>query len=442
MKILVIENTSTGGAKYGLFDKILLTGFSIFPTLHARQIASITPKKHGVHVLNERYEKIEFNKSYDVVNINFTTSTTRRAYEIADSFRKLGVTVVLSGLHPSSIPDEAKKHADSILLGRGELNWLKLLEDFEKGKLKSIYGHERYEKGVRLPSTDIKPPGFVVTGAIEATRGCPYKCSFCPEGNVTGGDNYFTRPVDEVIAELKSMPQKTVMFYDASLTINPEYAKKLFRKMKSVNKKFFCNGNSDVLANDLELVKLSKEAGCVSWLVGFESISQDAIDIIGKKTNKIDEYHRAVKNIHDNKMAVVGDFIFGFDTDNLETFDKTLKFIKKLKIDVADFCILTPFPGTPIYSKLDKENRILTKDWSEYNLRNIVFQPKNMSPEELTQGLRNIYLEFYSTKYTIQRAIRSLRLGFYPFITVFFRNMIANMNSRKLRKSRKFKEKS
>jgi radical SAM superfamily enzyme YgiQ (UPF0313 family) len=432
MKILIIENVWMGKAKYGFFDKTMLTSFSILPTLDAREIAAITPKKHTVTVLNERYTKINFDKYYDIVNINFTTSTAPRAYEIADNFRKKGVKVVMSGLHASAVPNEAKQHADSVLLGRGEINWLKLLDDFEKNELKEYYKPINYDKSIMLPPTNVDLPGFVITGAIEATRGCPYRCEFCPESNIPGGEKFFTRPVDDVIAEIKSIPQKTITFYDNSLTINPVYTKSLFKKMKGLHKKFFFNGNADVLANDLEFVRLSKEAGCISWLIGFESISQKTIDSVGKKTNNVEEYVQAVKNIHDNGMAVIGDFMFGFDNDNPDIFNETLKVIKELQVDVADFCALTPFPGTPIFNKLDKEGRILTKDWSEYTLKNVVFKPKNMTVDELTYGLRKMYIGFYSTGYTVKRIIRSLRLGFYPFFFVLARNAVANMGSRRL----------
>jgi radical SAM superfamily enzyme YgiQ (UPF0313 family) len=430
MDILIIENVWMGDAKYRLFDKALLTAFSILPTLHARQIAAITPDKHSVHVLNERYEKIDFDKKYDIVNINFTTSTAPRAYEIADRFRKKGTTVVLSGLHAAALPDEAKQHADSVLLGRGEMNWLKLLNDFEKKSLQPIYQTIPYNDSIKIPTTNINLPGFVMTGAIEATRGCPYCCEFCPEVNIDGGSHFYTRPINEIIEEIKAIPQKTIMFYDSSLTINKEYTKQLFREMKGLGKRFFCNGNSDVLANDIELVKLSKDAGCVSWLIGFESISQETIDEIGKKTNKVADYFKAVENIHNHKMAVIGCFMFGFDTDKPTIFDETLDAIKKMKIDICDFCVLTPFPGTPIFNRLEKEKRILTKDWKSYNLKTVVFQPKKMTPDEIHRGMRKMYSEFYSIPYTIRRITHGLRLGFYPFVLIMARNVVATMNSR------------
>jgi radical SAM superfamily enzyme YgiQ (UPF0313 family) len=430
MNILIIENFWLGGRKISLSEKLLLNTFSILPTLFARQLAAITPKKHSVKVVDERYSTIDFDISYDLVLINFNLSSVPRAYELADIYRKKKIPVVLSGWYPSIMTDEAKIHADSILIGRNEQNWLDLLDDFQKNNLKPIYGPKKYDKSLKIPPTNVELPGFVLTGAIEATRGCPYRCEFCPEANTVGGSEYFTRPVDEVIEEIKSIPQKTIMFYDNSLTINTEYSKELFRKMKGLNKKFFCNGNIDKLAEDVELVKLAKEAGCVSWLVGFESVSQKTIDEIGKSTNIVEKYNRAVENLHKNKMAMIGSFIFGFDTDTKEVFNETLQMIKDLKIDLADFCILTPFPGTPLYEKLEKEDRLIEKDWSKYTMRNVVFKPKNLTSEELLEGVKRMYIEFYSTQNTVKRVFRGFKLGLYPFFLVLVRNAVANMNSK------------
>lgn len=432
MKILVIENFWVAGRKLKSFEILLLNTFSILPTLYARQLAAITPKKHSVEVVDERYSTINFEEKYDIVLINFNFSSVMRAYEIADTFRRKSIPVVLSGWYASAVPEEAKIHADSVLIGKGELSWLKLLDDFEKNNLKPFYQPTKYDNSVKIPPTNVDIPGFVITGAIEATRGCPYRCEFCPEAIVPGDSQYYARPVDEVIAEIKSMPQKTLMFYDNSLTIDPGYSKSLFKKMKALNKKIFCNGNSDVLARDKELVRLSKDAGCVSWLVGFESVSQKTLDEIGKTSNRVEEYFQAVKNIHGHGMAVIGSFMFGFDSDTKDVFDETLKTIKELEIDVADFCILTPVIGTPVFNKLEKEGRILTKDWSKYDMKNVVFEPKNMTPEELLQGVRRMYAEFYSTSYTVKRVVKSLRLGLYPFFLVLARNAVANMNSKLL----------
>ena len=386
MDILIIENVWMGDTKYGFFDKILLNAFTILPTLYARKIAAITPKKHNVKVVNERNSVIDFSKKYDLVNINYTTSTAKRAYEIADEFRNKGITVVLSGIHASLMLEEAKEYADSILLGWGELNWLDLLNDFEKNILKPEYMHKNYDKNIRIPPLNIELPAFVISGAIEATRGCPYKCDFCPESNITGGSQFYKRPVDEVIKEIKNLPQKFFTFYDASMTIDPKYTKELFRNMIGLKKKFSCNGNVDVLSYDMEFVKLSKKAGCTSWLIGFESFSEHALNSVNKLTNKVEEYRKAVENIHSNNMIVVGDFMFGFDTDTKDVFDDTLKKIKKLGVDAADFCILTPFPGTPFYDHADKYGiDIFEKDFSRFTTRSIVATNQFLNIDKLKE---------------------------------------------------------
>jgi radical SAM superfamily enzyme YgiQ (UPF0313 family) len=439
MKILIVETVWMGGARYKLLEKTLLTTFSILPTLQAREFAAITPKHHAVSVMNERYSPIDYDTAYDVVLINFVTSTAPRAYEIADTYRKKGVPVILSGFHASALPDEAKQHADSVLIGRNEQGWLAVLQDIEQKKLQPFYHTPPYNTSLILPPTNISLPGLVMTGALEATRGCPYRCEFCPETNIQGGASFYKRPVHEVIAEIKTIPQKTLMFYDTSLTIDPSYTKELFEKMKGLHKKFFCNGNVDVLAHDGELVRLSREAGCVAWLVGFESICQNTLQAIGKTTNTVEEYAQAIRNIHQNHMVVIGDFMFGFDTDSADVFEKTLKTIKELQIDVADFSILTPFPGTPLFNKLDDEKRILTKEWKYYNMGHVVFKPKQMTPEELLRGAQQMYAEFYTPLSSMKRILQNLNRGLYPFFIVFARNIITIMSSRRLYINRKMR---
>lgn len=437
MKIVIIENVVPLKGKYGVFDKLLMTSFSIVPTLQARQLAAITPKKHTVTVCNQRYNDIDYSTSYDVVVISFTTSTAYQAYTIADTFRSLSVPVVLTGMHASALPQEARDHADSILLGQGELQWLTLLSDVENKKLQPLYQHESYNNTCVIPSTQMQLPGFVVTGAIQATRGCPYHCSFCPESHLPGGHQFFARPIKDVINELKKIPQKTVIFYDASLTIDPEYTKELFSQMQGIGKHFFCNGNVDVLAKDPELVRLSKKAGCVSWLIGFETISQPTLDQIQKTTNTVNEYHQCVTNIHKHNMAVVGSFIFGFDNDTPDVFSSTLSLIQQLKIDVIDCSILTPFPGTPLFAELKRQNRILTQQWDAYTMKNVVFQPKNMTPKQLHQGVVWMYKQFYAPHRTTQRLIRAISFGLYPLLLVASRNTIALINSQALKKTEK-----
>jgi radical SAM superfamily enzyme YgiQ (UPF0313 family) len=193
--------------------------------------------------------------------------------------------------------------------------------------------------------------------------------------------------------------------------------------MRELKKKFICGGNVDVLAEDEELLRVSHEAGCIEWISGFETFSQESLIGAHKKTNIVEDYARAVEKIHKNKMAVFGTFVLGFDEDAPDIFNMMKAHIGNLGIDAVNFAILTPYPGTPLFNRLEKEERILTKDWSRYNRKNVVFQPKNMTKKELEEGFRNITHYFSSISYMGYRTLRSLGLGSYPFIATFAGNL-------------------
>jgi radical SAM superfamily enzyme YgiQ (UPF0313 family) len=231
------------------------------------------------------------------------------------------------------------------------------------------------------------------------------------------GNIFRTRPIKHVIDDIRNIPQKYLWLCDPSLTTNPSNTKAFFREMKDFDKKLIkCNANVNILARDDELLRLASEAGCLEWLIGFDSISQESLRKSGKKTNIVDQYNQAVKKIHDYGMIVLGSIIFGFDTDNKDIFDRTDKFVSQSEIDVIPINILTPYPGTPLYNKLDQEGRILTKDWSRYTTREVVFKPKNMTPKELFNNTIQLHKKWHKTSPCIKRIIRSLNFGYYPFL--------------------------
>jgi len=437
MNILIVEQLRASMLPLGSLEKLLLTAFSILPSLHPQRLAAITPSEHQVTVVNERYQPIPIDQPFDLIIIHYTTVTAYRAYAIADEIKQFRKTpIVFCGLHAAALPDEALQHADSVLLGKNETNYVHLLSDVQNKRIKKIYPPE-YPLPASIPPTHVHLPGFVIIGAIEATRGCPYKCSFCPESHTPAGDHFLVRPVDDVIEEIRQLPYKLIMFYDASLTINPSYTKELFTKMIPLKKRFFCNGNVDVLAEDEELIRLSKKAGCIAWLIGFESFSQQVINNVGKKTNVISKYKQVVDTIHKHHMVVIGDFMFGFDEDTKDVFQHTLSMINDLHIDIADFTVVTPFPGTPLYTQYDREQRIITKDWSQYSLHNVVFKPKHMSPLELSQGVQQLYSAFYQPKETIKRLLPRIRYGPIVFGTLLSRSILPIIASMKQRNKEK-----
>jgi len=396
MKILLI--TPHPNPKKSFFNK-----FS-YPCLTLQQIAAITPKEHSVEILDERYGSIDFNKKYDLVGISCLTYNSLRGYEIANEFRKRGIPVVLGGYHPTLLPDEAKQHADSIVIGEAELTWPQVIKDVENGTLKSFYKADKPVDPEKIPAARHDMGVYTFMEAVQASRGCPTGCDFCAMNKIEGRI-FRARPVKNIIEEMKAIKTKTIFFTDASLTINPKYTKSLFKEMAKLNKKFHCFGNINVLSRDDEFLKLAKEAGVDRWYVGIESISQESIDDIGKGTNKVENYGKAIEKIKEHGMNVTGFFVFGLDHDGHDIFERTLKAMYEWGLDSVSFSILTPYPGTKLFERFEKEGRITSYDWSRYAEGNVNFKPKMMSEGELQSGIRGIAADFYSAKNSLKRSI-------------------------------------
>jgi radical SAM superfamily enzyme YgiQ (UPF0313 family) len=390
-----------------------------YPSLTLQQIAGITPKKHEVEIIDERYETIDFRKNYDLVGITSLTYNSFRAYEISRKFREKNIPVVIGGYHASLMPDEVKEHADAIVVGEGELTWPKLLKDLEKGDLKKIYKTERLVKPEEIPPARHDIGNYTFMEGIQVSRGCPTGCEFCAMNRVEGRI-FRARPVEDVIDEMKKIKSKSIFFADASLTINPKYTKKLFRKLSNLNKKFYAFGNINVVAKDDEFLELAKKAGVVRWYLGIESISQESIDSAGKGTNKVEDYEKAIQKIKKHDMKVTGFFVFGLDYDTTDIFDETLKAMYDWGLDSATFSILTPYPGTPLFDRFEKEGRIISYDWSRYEEGKVNFIPKEMTADELYEGIRRIAGDFYSVKNCFNRSIKNNGFNVIDVLTSFF----------------------
>ncbi|KYK28807.1 hypothetical protein AYK20_06550 [Thermoplasmatales archaeon SG8-52-1] len=398
--------------------------FSIFsnPIIPAfKALNNVTPDKHKIDIIDERIEQINYDEDYDLIGITVMTNQAPKAYMISDEFRKKGKKVVLGGWHPSALPDEAKQHADSLVIGEAEELWPQVISDIENNKLEQIYRQQKPVDLSKIPNLGngrIKQKGINSAMAIEATRGCPHGCNFCAISHSPGRRIFRVRPVEQVINELKQISQKYILFSDASMTINTKYTKELFKNMRDLGKKFYCYGNANVLQNDEELLKLAQEAGCISWTIGFDSISQKSLDSIGKKTNISNQYTSVIDKIHDFGMNVEGSFMFGFDADTADIFDSTLDFICKADVDKAEFHILTPFPGTPLFDEYEKQDRIVTKDWSKYDGKNVVYKPKHLIAEDLMNGIQKMYNGFYNPSNILRMIGRNVNKGIFPLITI------------------------
>ncbi len=406
--LLIFPKIEHGASTYtdkGSWGSILFG----YPVITLPHLAAITPQKHTVQMINENYDDIDFDADVDVVGITCYTMTAPRVYEIADEFRRRGKIVVLGGYHPTALPDEAKQHADSIVFGMAEASWPQLLTDVEQGKLKQFYEWDTDFDMADVPSLrrDLITHNPIM-GAVQSTRGCANRCEFCAISTFCK-HGVRQRPVKNVVEEIKQMPNRIFVFHDPHLTANPRYARELFKELirQNVKKSWVANGTTNVLGKaDEEFLTLARKSGCVEWFVGFESVSQAALDSIKKTHNKVENFKKMIDRVHDHGMAVQGGIIFGFDEDTPDVFDMTIEKLYELEVDVLEVNILTPYPGTPLFERLEKQGRIITKDWSRYNQVDVVFQPKQMSPKELWNGARKVAKEFYRMPRIIQRNLR------------------------------------
>jgi radical SAM superfamily enzyme YgiQ (UPF0313 family) len=367
------------------------------PNLGIAAVAALTPDSISVEVCDENAERLDFDRECDLVGITAMTPSALRAYEVADAFRERGKTVVLGGFHPSFLPDEAIQHCDSVVIGEAEGIWPRLLGDFAAGRLQKLYRQETFSdlRGQPIPRRDLFRRGvYKLPSTIETGRGCPFACNFC---SVTTfhGKKYRFRPVQEVITEVETLRGKLMFIVDDNVIGSPAHAKELFRALIPCDKRWIGQASLN-LGRDPELLDLAARSGCIGLFMGFESLSPESLAEAGKTHNCVQRYEEDVKRIRDRGISIHGAFIFGFDHDDEDVFDRTVDFVKKNKLDSASFSTLTPFPGTPTYRKLDSEGRLVTQDWSRYG--GAVFTPRLMSREALDAGCRRAWRECYSWK--------------------------------------------
>ena len=360
-------------------------------------VAALTPPEVEVSLTDENVRAIDFQKDVDLVGITALTVTSQRAYDIADAFRARGVKVVLGGIHPSFLPEEAGKHADSVVIGEAEGIWPKLLDDFTANRLQKVYSQPERPglAGLPLPRRDLFDQGaYYVSNTLQTTRGCPYCCSFC---SVTSffGRSYRCRPLEDVIKEIETLKdRKFLAFIDDNIAGNPRFAKELFRALVPYKMKWVAQA-SLAMAGDEELLRLAAASGCVDLLMGFESLSPGNLAAVGKRVNVVEEYEKVIRKVHSYGMAVHGFFILGLDEDREDVFKRTVRFAQRMRLESAQFDFLTPYPGTALRESLDKAGRIIPGDWSRYGYE-VLFEPKLMSREMLLKGHSWAWREFYS----------------------------------------------
>jgi radical SAM superfamily enzyme YgiQ (UPF0313 family) len=382
-------------------------------------LAAHADDRFDVRIVDENIEDIDFNFAADLVGISLMTATAVRGYEIADIFRGKGIKVVLGGMHVSFMPDEASPHADAILIGEAEYSWNDLLDDCLAGRLKKIYRSEKLHdlKGLPRPRLDLLKKGaYSLANVIETSRGCPHKCRYCAVTHFWG-NRIRSRPVEEVIDEIKAMPPGDIVFIDDNIFGQSKRAMELFEAMIPLKRGWVGQGDLRI-SRDPELLDLARRSGCKWLFIGLETLDLENLEAMGKqRLNQLEDYEKSLSIIHRKGINIFGSFIFGLDNDDAGVFHRTLQFCTRNRLECANFYILTPFPGTQLFDSMKADKRFIHHNWSRYDANHVVFKPLKMTEDELIEGYIKAYRSFYSIG-SIARRTLGRRMDFWHILAV------------------------
>jgi len=379
-----------------------------FAQLTMPYLAGFVRPPHSVALADEYVEPVDPEAPADLVGITCNTPNASHVYELADAFRARGRLVVLGGPHPTLLPDEARPHADSLVIGEAEETWPRLLDDAARGALAPEYRAASPPSlaGLPEPRRDLIVGRGLLANAVIATRGCPHRCTYCNLRQIYDGSLRF-RPVEEVAAEVRRMRSPLCAFWDDQLFMDRQYARRLFAALEGLGRRWAAMATV-ASVRDEAVLEAAARAGCACLFLGLESFSVRSLALANKAFNVVEGYQEAVARIHSRGIAVQAGIVFGFDGDDETTFEKTLVEATRLGLDGATVSVLTPFPRTPLYEQLESAGRLLTRDWSYYNGKTAVaFRPARMTPEALWNGYMWFRRRFFSRECARERRRRS-----------------------------------
>lgn len=380
------------------------------PNLALPILAALTPPDVTLSFTDDLLTPIDFEKGLkevDLVGITVLTKTALRAYRIADAYRKKGIPVVLGGIHPTALPDEARDHADSVVIGEAEEIWPNLVEDARAGHLKSFYRQEGFIDPSKIPRPrrEILPRrGYFPLDVIQATRGCPFRCEFCSVRKFFG-DTYRLRPIPDILEEVKGLSRRLIMFNDDNIIGNPSYSRELLTALIPFKKRWIGQASLAGL-KEVENVELLAKSGCTGLLIGFESLSKSNLAQSHKYQNDPAQYREIIDTLHRFGISIWGAFIFGFDEDSPSIFEETVDFAIRTKLFSVVFALLTPYPETAFYQRVKNEGRLTQDQWwltERPEAFAPFFIPKKMSGEVLRKGWKEAWKEFYSLPSILKR---------------------------------------
>jgi radical SAM superfamily enzyme YgiQ (UPF0313 family) len=412
MKKILLINPSINDTVFGKMKMLAL------PPMGLGVLASRTPEKYAVSVLDENVDTLDLNADTDIVAVTATTGQAPRAYRIMEEFSKRGITTIMGGIHASVLPEEAARYADSVVTGEADEVWPRILVDYENNNLRKQYNADTRPGLENIPKIDrgIFSKKYMIH-SVQTSRGCPCNCSFC---SVTrfNGSKYRFRNIEHVAEEIEGIEDRRFFIADDSIVGLGDdgiaHARKLFDRLKGLRKSWGSQVCITIAEHD-DLLRAAADAGANTFYIGFESIDAESLKSVDKKINLrpiIRNYKKTISKIHDHGIGVIGGFILGTDGDTKDIFDRTIDFIHETGIDGSQFTIMTPFPGTRLYDQMENEGRLLytdyPNDWSRYNAYEAVIRPRNMTIDELKAGWRRVYDETSSPMNSVKRSVRTL----------------------------------
>jgi radical SAM superfamily enzyme YgiQ (UPF0313 family) len=372
--------------------------YSLFPPLGLATLAAYLRPDDDARLMDEHVAPIDTRDAPDLVVIQVYITNARRAYRLADGYRARGAFVALGGLHVTSCPDEAAEHADAVFLGPGEQTFPQFLADFRAGRPGRLYRSSRDRTLDRLPPVRrdlIDRRRYLVPNSIVVTRGCPEHCDFCyKDAFFQGGRSFYTQRVDDALAEVARLPGRHLYFLDDHLLGDRRFAGALFEGMRGMRRIFQGAATVDSILRG-DLIERAAAAGLRSVFVGFETLSSDNLVHSNKRQNLGRDYTAVARRLHDLGIMINGSFVFGMDDDGEDVFRRTVDWALAQGLTTATFHIQTPYPGTRLFTRLDAQGRILTRDWDRYDTRHVVYRPARLTRTALETGYDWAYREFY-----------------------------------------------
>lgn len=377
-----------------------------FPALGLLTLAAVTPSGYETAFVDENLSELNFACDADLIAISLMTPLAPRGYAIGDAFRARGKKVVMGGIHASLFPDEALQHSDAVVVGEGETLWPQLLDDCRRGKMQSIYRASGYADISALPAArrELLPRrGYLTNGTIQFARGCPHNCEYC---SVTAflGHKLRARSLDLFASEILALSERFIFIVDDNIVANRALALQLFERLQGSGK-WWGSQAPITVADDRELLARMAAAGCKALFIGFESLDQQNLQQMGKGFVYAARHAERIKRIQEHGIGIQGSFILGCDHDTQATVSELYEFILKTRVNAFLISVLTPFPGTRLTARLEQEGRVLSRDWSLYDMNTVVFRPKHFTPDKLQEEYDQLNRALYTIPSILKRAV-------------------------------------